>query len=146
MLLEKQKIRGIVNMISRDEAFNLLKKYNKDNFHIQHALTVEAVMKWYAVELGYGDNAEYWGIVGMLHDIDFELYPEEHLAHAPQFFADVETQGIRQVDVQQYQVKSFVCEYVKCGFAVGCECHSIALICEHVGYDHRQVRIVVDYQ
>ena len=62
--------------ITRDEAFSLLKKYNKDPFHIQHALTVEAVMKWYANELGYGEDAEYWGIVGLLHDIDFELYPE----------------------------------------------------------------------
>ena len=50
--------------ITRDEAFALLKKYNKDPFHIQHALTVEAVMKWYASELGYGEDAEYWGIVG----------------------------------------------------------------------------------
>ena len=72
-----------MNTISRDEAFNLLKKYNKDPFHIQHALTVEAVMKWYANELGYGEAAEYWGIVGLLHDIDFELYPEEHCLKAP---------------------------------------------------------------
>ena len=69
--------------IARDEAFALLKKYNKDPFHIQHALTVEAVMKWYAKELGYGDDAEYWGIVGLLHDIDFELYPEQHCIKAP---------------------------------------------------------------
>ena len=72
-----------MNTISRDEAFNLLKKYNKDPFHIQHALTVEAVMKWYANELGYGEDAEYWGIVGLLLDIDFELYPEEHCLKAP---------------------------------------------------------------
>ena len=70
--------------IARDEAFKLLKKYNKDPFHIQHALTVEAVMKWYANELSYGDDAEYWGIVGLLHDIDFELYPEEHCKKAPE--------------------------------------------------------------
>lgn len=69
--------------IAREEAFNLLKKYNKDPFHIQHGLTVEAVMKWYANELGYGEDAEYWGIVGLLHDIDFELYPEEHCLKAP---------------------------------------------------------------
>ena len=70
--------------ITRDEDFSLLKKYNKDPFHIQHALTVEAVMKWYANELGYGEDAEYWGIVGLLHDIDFELYPEEHCLKAPE--------------------------------------------------------------
>ena len=73
----------MMEYISRDEAFALLKKYNKDAFHIQHALTVEAVMKWYAGQLGYGEDAEYWGIVGLLHDIDFELYPEEHCLKAP---------------------------------------------------------------
>ena len=69
--------------IAREDALALLKKYNKDAFHIQHALTVEAVMRWYAKELGYGDAEEYWGIVGLLHDIDFELYPEEHCLKAP---------------------------------------------------------------
>ena len=75
-------------MITRNEAFELLKKYNKDHFHIQHALTVEAVMKWYAKELGYRDNEEYWGIVGLLHDIDFELYPEEHCLKAPELLKE----------------------------------------------------------
>ena len=74
--------------IARHEAFELLKKYNKEKFHIQHALTVEAVMKWYAVELGYGEDAEYWGIVGLLHDIDFELYPEEHCIKAPEILRE----------------------------------------------------------
>ena len=69
--------------IAREDALALLKKYNKDPFHIQHALTVEAVMRWYAKELGYGDAEEYWGIVGLLHDIDFELYPEEHCLKTP---------------------------------------------------------------
>ena len=69
--------------IAREDALALLKKYNKDPFHIQHALTVEAVMRWYAKELGYDDAEEYWGIVGLLHDIDFELYPEEHCLKAP---------------------------------------------------------------
>ena len=69
--------------IAREDALTLLKKYNKDPFHIQHALTVEAVMRWYAKELGYGDAEEYWGIVGLLHDIDFELYPEEHCLKEP---------------------------------------------------------------
>ena len=74
--------------IARNDAFALLKKYNKDPFHIQHALTVEAVMKWYANELGYGEDAEYWGIVGLLHDIDFELYPAEHCLKAPELLKD----------------------------------------------------------
>lgn len=74
--------------IARNDALALLKKYNKDPFHIQHALTVEAVMKWYANELGYGEDAEYWGIVGLLHDIDFELYPAEHCLKTPELLKD----------------------------------------------------------
>ena len=70
--------------ISREKAFELLTKYNKDPFHIRHALTVEAVMKWFAYDLGYGENAEYWGIVGLLHDIDFEEYPDQHCIKAPE--------------------------------------------------------------
>lgn len=77
-------------MITRNEAYDLLKRYNKDPFHIQHALTVEAVMKWYAKELGYADEEEYWGIVGLLHDIDFEIYPEEHCLKAPDLLKDGE--------------------------------------------------------
>ncbi len=64
--------------ISREEAFKLLKEYNKDSFHIKHALTVEGVMKYFAEKLGYGEQKEFWGIVGLLHDLDFEKYPEEH--------------------------------------------------------------------
>lgn len=74
--------------ISREDAFTLLKKYNKEPFHIQHALTVEGVMKWYARELGYGEDAEFWGIVGLLHDIDFEQYPEEHCIKAPELLRE----------------------------------------------------------
>lgn len=74
--------------IARKDAFELLKKYNKDPFHIQHALTVETVMKWYANELGYAEDAEYWGIAGLLHDIDFELYPEEHCLKAPELLRE----------------------------------------------------------
>ena len=69
--------------ITRDEALKLLEKYNKAPFHIQHGLTVEGVMRWYAKELGYGEEEEYWGQVGLLHDIDFELYPEQHCIKAP---------------------------------------------------------------
>jgi len=75
-------------MLTRQDALEILKKYNKDYFHLQHALTVEAVMKWYATELGYGDNAEYWGFVGLLHDVDFELYPNEHCLKAPELLKE----------------------------------------------------------
>ncbi len=74
--------------VSRAEALALLQKYNKEPFHIQHALTVEGVMRWFAQELGYGTETDYWGIVGLLHDIDFELYPEEHCVKAPELLRD----------------------------------------------------------
>lgn len=75
--------------ITRDEAFELLRKYNSEKFHIQHGLTVEGVMRWYANDLGYGDDAEFWGIVGLLHDIDFEKYPEAHCIKAPELLREV---------------------------------------------------------
>lgn len=74
--------------LTREEAFMLLKKYNEESFHIQHALTVEGVMRWYANELGYAEEEEYWGITGLLHDIDFELYPEEHCQKAPELLKE----------------------------------------------------------
>ena len=77
-----------MDCITRNEALELLKKYNKDSFHLQHAFTVEAVMKWYAKELGYEEEIAYWGTVGLLHDIDFELYPEEHCLKAPELLKD----------------------------------------------------------
>ena len=70
--------------ITRQEALELLRKYNKEPFHLQHAFTVEAVMRWYAAELGYGEEADFWAIAGLLHDIDFELYPQQHCQKAPQ--------------------------------------------------------------
>lgn len=77
-----------MDYIAREDALALLKKYNQDPFHLQHAFTVEAVMKWYANKLGYGEDAEYWGIVGLLHDIDFEQYPEEHCLKAPELLRE----------------------------------------------------------
>ena len=76
------------NNFTREEALTLLKKYNKEAFHIQHALTVEGVMRWYANELGYGEEADYWAVTGLLHDIDFELYPEEHCRKAPELLRE----------------------------------------------------------
>ncbi len=73
---------------TRQQAFDLLRRYNREPFHIQHALTVEAVMRWYAKELGYGEDEEFWGQVGLLHDIDFELYPEQHCLKAPELLRE----------------------------------------------------------
>ena len=70
--------------ISREAAWAALRRYNQEPFHLQHALTVGGVMQWYAKELGYGDDAEFWGILGLLHDIDFEMWPEEHCVKAPE--------------------------------------------------------------
>ena len=64
--------------LTREEAWELVKEYNKDPFHLRHALTVESVMRWYANELGYGDEADFWALAGLLHDLDFEMYPEQH--------------------------------------------------------------------
>ena len=73
--------------LTREQALNLLQKYNKESFHIQHALTVEGVMRWFAQE--NGEDVEFWGLCGLLHDIDFELYPEQHCQKAPELLAEV---------------------------------------------------------
>ncbi len=70
--------------IDRATAWELLKKYNKEKFHLQHALTVEGVMRWFAKELGYADEEDFWGVVGLLHDIDYEQYPDQHCKAAPE--------------------------------------------------------------
>lgn len=74
--------------ISRKDALILLQKYNKEPYHIYHGLTVEGVMKWFADSLGYGDDKEFWGIVGLLHDIDFEQHPNEHCIKAPELLSE----------------------------------------------------------
>lgn len=74
--------------VTRAQALALLQKYNKEAFHIQHGLTVEGVMVWYARELGCGEE-DFWGICGLLHDVDFEEYPEEHCKKAPQLLAEI---------------------------------------------------------
>lgn len=92
--------------LSRAEALELLKKYNKEPFHLQHALTVEGVMRWYAQELGYGEDADFWAQVGLLHDIDFELYPEEHCVKAPELLREggVDEDTIHAVCSHGYEI------------------------------------------
>ena len=74
--------------ISREAALAALKEYNKEPFHILHGLTVEGVMRWYANELGYGDEADFWATVGLLHDIDFEMWPDEQCKKAPELLRE----------------------------------------------------------
>ena len=73
----------------RAAALALLRKYNAEPFHIQHALTVEGVMRWYANELGHGEDADFWATVGLLHDVDFEKWPEQHCLKAPELLAEI---------------------------------------------------------
>ncbi|MDR2302292.1 MAG: hydrolase [Deltaproteobacteria bacterium] len=70
--------------LTRDQAWELLTKYNKEPFHLRHARTVEGVMRWFAKDLGYDQEVDRWGLVGLLHDIDFELYPTQHCLKAPE--------------------------------------------------------------
>ena len=74
--------------ITREAALAALRKYNQEPFHLQHALTVEGVMRWYAQELGYGEEADFWATVGLLHDIDFEQWPEQHCVKAPELLRE----------------------------------------------------------
>ena len=73
--------------VTREQALDLLQKYNKEPFHILHGLTLEGVMAWFAQE--NGEDAEFWGLCGLLHDVDFEMYPEEHCVKAPELLAEV---------------------------------------------------------
>ena len=74
--------------MTRETALEALKKYNKEPFHILHALTVEGVMRWFAQDQGYGEEEDFWGIAGLLHDIDFEMYPEQHCVKAPELLRE----------------------------------------------------------
>ena len=67
-----------MTVLTREQAWELLTEYNKDPFHLRHALTVEGIMRYFARELGYGDREDFWGQVGILHDLDFEQYPDQH--------------------------------------------------------------------
>ena len=86
-------------MLTRDEALTLLKKYNREEFHIHHGETVEGVMRWFAEKLGYEDEVEFWGQVGLLHDIDFEMWPDQHCVKAVSLLqeAGVEDQMTRAI-------------------------------------------------
>lgn len=96
--------------ITRPEAWELLKQYNKEPFHLLHALTVEGVMHWYANEMGYKEEEQFWGMVGLLHDIDFGMYPDEHCKKAPELLepAGVSDEVIHGVCSHGYGIVSEV--------------------------------------
>ena len=84
--------------MTRSQAWELLTQYNKEPFHLRHAVTVEHVMGWYAQELGYGEEAEFWSIVGLLHDLDFEQWPDEHCVKSQEL--------MRQAGVEEAVVRA----------------------------------------
>ena len=96
----------------RAAALALLRKYNTEPFHLQHALTVESVMGWYARDLGYGEEADFWSAVGLLHDVDFEKWPEEHCKKAPELLAEI---GCSDMEVSSLKKK-----FKDKKFAAGC--------------------------
>ncbi len=97
------------SIISREKALELLKKHNKESFHIRHALTVEGVMHYFAEKLSFSDEADYWAIVGLLHDIDFEEYPEQHCQKAPEL--------LREGGVGEDMIRS-ICSH---GYGICCD-------------------------
>ena len=87
--------------MNRQQAWELLTKYNEEPFHLRHGITVEHVMGWYARELGYGDEAEYWSLVGLLHDVDFERWPEEHCIKCQEL--------LREAGVEESMIRAIAC-------------------------------------
>lgn len=78
--------------LTRTAALALLQKYNQESFHILHALTVEGTMRYFARELGYGEEEAFWGLCGLLHDVDFEQYPDQHCVKAPELLAEIQAE------------------------------------------------------
>ena len=87
--------------MTREQAWSLLTQYNKEAFHLRHAITVEHVMGWYAQELGYGQEREFWSLVGLLHDLDFEQWPEEHCEKSQEL--------MRQAGVEERMIRATAC-------------------------------------
>ncbi|MCL1981527.1 MAG: hydrolase [Clostridiales bacterium] len=79
----------MMSNVTREAALELLKKYNTEEFHLKHAYTVEGTMRYFAEKLGYGDDADFWATVGLLHDIDFGQFPEEHCLKAPELLKEI---------------------------------------------------------
>ena len=85
----KWVVSAMETVITRAQALELLKKYNKEPFHILHALTVEGVLRYFAADQGFDGDTDFWGLCGLLHDVDFEMYPEAHCVKAPELLAEI---------------------------------------------------------
>ena len=129
----------------RSAALALLRKYNAEPFHIQHGLTVEGVMRWYAQELGYGEDADFWAAVGLLHDVDFEKWPEAHCKKAPELLAEIgcSDEFIHAVcshgyglcsDVEHMELSSLKKKFKDKKFAAGCSRDVIKTGAERLGW------------
>ena len=95
--------------LTREQGLELLKKYNKEPFHILHGLTVEGTMRWFANELGYKEDADFWAMAGLLHDIDFEMYPEQHCIKAPEL--------LREAGAEEELIRA-ICSH---GYGIACD-------------------------
>ncbi len=82
-------LEAVKTAVTREQALSLLRKYNKEPFHVQHGLTVEGCMRYLAADQGFADEAEFWATAGLLHDVDFEGWPEEHCVKAPELLAEI---------------------------------------------------------
>ena len=124
-------------MVTRDEALTILRKYNQDPFHIQHAFTVEAVMKWYAGKLGYADKEEYWGIVGLLHDVEPVHEMEKVLFAADELTGLIWAAALMRPSksTKDMELKSLKKKYKSKGFAAGCSREVIERGAEQLGWE-----------
>ena len=121
---------------TREQAWDLLCKYNHEPFHLRHALTVEAVMEWFARQLGYEAEAPFWGQVGLLHDIDFEGWPEEHCVRARTLLEEAGAALMRpSKSVQDMELSSLKKKFKDKKFAAGCSRDTIRQGAENLGWE-----------
>ena len=115
-------------VLTREEAWELLNEYNKEPFHLRHGETVEGVMRYLAQELGYGDEVDFWGNVGLLHDLDFEQWPEEHCAKVQELMRPSKS-------VKDMELKSVKKKFKDKHFAAGCDREIIKTGAERLGWE-----------
>ena len=126
-------------VLTREEAWELLNEYNKEPFHLRHGETVEGVMRYLAQELGYGDEVDFWGNVGLLHDLDFEQWPEEHCAKVQELMRerDIDERMIHAVASHGYGICCDIAPEHEMDkhFAAGCDREIIKTGAERLGWE-----------